>query len=204
MFPIYGCLDNSYWINQGLFEAAKTGGLHFLNFWLRTQKSGFDINVQDINGMSPLMHASFAGHVGIVYRLVQCGANVNQCCYRGFSALSLACTRGHEKIVTFLCSLEPKPDQRFSLFSTATPLMSAAGNKRDAIVRILMNQHPPPRICDRFNDMSAINLATGETKTFLQCLACTERRYDVRAFIYHITWVPMDIADLIALFTCWY
>ncbi len=61
-----------------------------------------DLNVQDADGWTPLMHATKAGSAPLVKYLLQRGANPNVCPNSGFTALYLAAQEDNQVVCRLL------------------------------------------------------------------------------------------------------
>jgi ankyrin repeat protein len=63
---------------------------------------GANIDAQNKNGITPLMIASFQGHVPTVRLLIARGGNVNRRADNGATAVSLATSKNHPDVVAIL------------------------------------------------------------------------------------------------------
>ena len=79
--------------------AANSGDLGELE---RLLNEGADINARAMNGMTPLILASWRGHTKVVEVLLRRGADVTAKSNAGSTALTLATQRGHKKIIELL------------------------------------------------------------------------------------------------------
>ncbi|OUM65658.1 hypothetical protein PIROE2DRAFT_41490, partial [Piromyces sp. E2] len=59
-------------------------------------------NNTDENGSTPLMKASYGGHVNIVEKLIEKNANVNATDNMGYTALIWAALKGHSEVCEIL------------------------------------------------------------------------------------------------------
>ncbi|MES2792708.1 MAG: ankyrin repeat domain-containing protein [Planctomycetota bacterium] len=74
-------------LNKLIFQIAQEGNLDLLNYWL-----GHNADVNGCAGLNltPLMAAAERGHLNVIQRLIDVGANVNAREYRGRTALFYA------------------------------------------------------------------------------------------------------------------
>ena len=107
------------------------------------------VNADCYNGMSslrrtPLIHASYEGHVDIVRLLINAGADVNQDgpvhSYREWqeSPMMVAACCNHFDVVKMLMEAGAKPDKADKFGKT--PLMMAVNNNSKAVVQLLIDR----------------------------------------------------------------
>jgi ankyrin repeat protein len=93
---IMNMVDNSY---LSLIDAVFTKNLNIVK---RAIELTYDIDEEDINGTTALMHASIYGYNKIIHFLLLAGANINKENKYGNTALIFACKNGHVAAVKLL------------------------------------------------------------------------------------------------------
>ena len=83
-----------------MFHAAKEGHLAIVRLLL--EHGGADLEKSDSYGNSPLMVATWKGHVDVVCYLLEQGANVNKADDHGCTSLHEAASEGHLEIAKLL------------------------------------------------------------------------------------------------------
>lgn len=150
---------------------AAGSGRHHVVEWL-VEQGGADINAIDINGLSALHCAAVGGHKVIMEWLVLKRVDPAAINSNGSSALHIAAHHGHTDIVRWLIDPDANPpllDLNAERSSDGkTPLHLAAENNKDDVVRILVNYGgaDPGRLAN--SGETASDLATGDTKKFLE------------------------------------
>jgi uncharacterized protein len=97
------------------------------------------LDAKNAVGKTPLLIASWEGHVGLVRWLLDRGAATHGQDARGWSALFTASCHGHAPVVRLL--LERGADPTIASKTTMTPLMTACSCGRTEVVRYLL-VHP--------------------------------------------------------------
>ena len=90
-------------------------------------------------GRTPLMFASFKGHVEIVHLLLQNGSEPNMASFKGETALIAASQEGHTEIVHLL--LEAGADPNVFHSNNQTALMFASYKGHFKVVKLLLAYH---------------------------------------------------------------
>lgn len=165
-----------------LVESAKSGW--FSRLKEQIEKRGLAVNVHDEEGKSNLYHAAEAGHVDIVYYLIQRGAE-NYGSHDGNVPLQVAVKKGHMKIVQILAEKFPDDINRKNplrttwqhrfpdKINTQTPLIIAAQHNWLDIASYLLSIGADPLIKSK-DDETAYNIALKNGNLWL---ASTIRRY---------------------------
>ncbi len=92
------------------------------------------INQQRECGATPLFQAARKGHLDVVQRLIETGADKNIANCAGVSPLTVAAENGHKDVVTHLLGLG-------SAGASSDLLFVAAKNGHEAVVRLLLEGH---------------------------------------------------------------
>jgi uncharacterized protein len=125
---------------EGIFRAARDGDLAEVE-----RLVGHDpglLNAKDGHSQTPLILASFRGHVGVVRWLLDNGAATDERSTTGCTALWLACHGGHLPVARLL--LERGADPAIAGDGNTTPLIQASMRGHLEIVRLLLG-HPSGR-----------------------------------------------------------
>ncbi|CEF65303.1 Inversin [Strongyloides ratti] len=117
-----------------LYYAALGGQAHTLNVMI--SDLGFDANVQDIHGRTPLHAAAYSGFVACIQKLIDHGVDVNAIDRDEETPLHVACSRGKEEIVYILENAGANVNA-YSNITKATPISYAISNKHIKIVEFL-------------------------------------------------------------------
>ena len=83
-----------------LHAAAREGDVKVMAIALKAAR---DVNVADSEGMTPLMYASWYGHVACITQLLNAGAAINKFDHSGATALHYAAYNGQLGVVVALC-----------------------------------------------------------------------------------------------------
>lgn len=138
-------------------KAARVGDIEKLTYLLST---GMKPDVQNDGGVTPLLAATYEGHLSAVEKLVKAGAKINlvttglrewafnasrasitdrdllEAASRGDTALLLAIRRGHDKLVEFLLQSGATPSQANN--RGESPIFAAAAEGHAEAVRMLL------------------------------------------------------------------
>ena len=115
---------------QELHAATKTGCIEIIKLLL---SEGFDIDLRDRNGATPLMGTALYGQQGAFQMLLQNGADPSLKDNGGFSLLYYAAEGGNTSIINELLSLGLDIDSRRN--NGVTPLMTAAMEDKKMLFR---------------------------------------------------------------------
>lgn len=131
---------------------------------------GFDPNIQDSRGWSPLMLASAEGQKDIVKLLLEHGSNPNLTNYLGRSALMFASKYGYTEIVETLLKHGALPNQSPE-FKHNPPLLAAAEAGHLETVKLLVEYGAD--ICQKgINESTALDISMssghGEVAKYLR------------------------------------
>jgi len=96
-----------------------------------------DVNLTTERGASPLLYASFSGHLESTQLLCEAKANIDQKSVNGETALMCATQQGHLEVVRCLLS-RGKSSLNFVDNHGFTALMYAIANKRTQIIEMLV------------------------------------------------------------------
>ncbi len=133
-----------------LMFAANNGNEALLDFLLRSRANTMKYNRF---GDTALALAALRGHLPIVRRLVEVGADLSG---PGWSPLQYAAFAGHTDVVRLLLARKPDMDKRAPNRQTA--LMLAARNGHQEVVRLLIEADADMDLTDA-DGLSAMNLA---------------------------------------------
>ena len=86
-------------LSELLMQESKRGNIDIVRMLI---EKGADVNVQNKNGTTPLMFASFDGHTEVARMLIENGADVNIKSDNGKTALKYAMKYNKKKIVSLL------------------------------------------------------------------------------------------------------
>lgn len=126
---------NSNYHDQFL-EASKHGNLDNVTSILEDNSDTIDVDYQDKDGSTALMHASTGGFSEIVGILVNCNADVNKSNSRSSSPLSVAAANGHPEIVHLLLQVEADVNVEDHFGSTSLTL--ACMNGHEDVIQVLL------------------------------------------------------------------
>lgn len=98
-FTKMGPPRNVQFKSEDIFKFCHYNNIVECRQWIQ---SGFDVNIRDFYGWTPLMAAACAGNDRIVSLLLESGADRNFCCKQGNTALELAKKFHKPKIVEIL------------------------------------------------------------------------------------------------------
>jgi ankyrin repeat protein len=108
---------------------------------------GFDVDLKDTEGRTPLMYASFNGHNEIMKKLIEKGANVNLRDRYGRTALMMASSGPYKESVKLLLDnyADPNITDKEENF---TALMYAASEGQMEVVKLLLANKADPSLKD--------------------------------------------------------
>lgn len=118
-----------------LIYAAREGHYNAVEFLL--QQPGININVQSKNGMTPLIAAAIKGHDDIVKLLLPV-SQINMADANGFTAFAAAALWGKLSTLQLLIAA-PGIDIHKRAVRGITPLINAANNGHEQVVKFLLN-----------------------------------------------------------------
>ncbi|CAK0875842.1 unnamed protein product, partial [Prorocentrum cordatum] len=98
-------------------------------------QQGVDMDVENQDGLTPMLAASINGHAGVVQVLSECRANLNGLFRGGVSPLHAASCKGHVDVVRFLCQVRCHVDAARQ--DGSTPLLIAIRSGHEEVVQIL-------------------------------------------------------------------
>jgi len=113
----------------------------------RLLSEGFDIDLKDADGRTPLMYASFNGHKEIIKLLIEKGANVNLGDRYGRTALMMASSGSNTESVKLLLDNYADPNIR-DKEEHFTALMYAASEGQIEVVKLLLANKADPSLKD--------------------------------------------------------
>lgn len=134
---------------------------------LLLDQKGIDVNIASgvVLGRSPLRQAAYRGHLSIVKRLVDLGADINAQDNQGDTPLILAAVEGHYAVVEYLLSKKADIDicsngllDGTTYRESCTALMAAAEDGNYKLVELLLNHAANPHVRNK-NNQTALDLA---------------------------------------------
>ena len=99
---------------------------------------GYDVDEQDLDGMTPLMLAAARGKATFVSFLLANGANINKKNYNGQNSLHMAAANGHNEVINIL--IDGGINVNMPDLDGMTPLMLAVKNEQRFSVEILLKR----------------------------------------------------------------
>ena len=146
-------------------------------------KAGRKVDELDPDGRTPLMYASYNGHVAVMKALVSAGAQLDIQDKYGRTSLMLASSGDFPDAVHLLLEKGAKPnlidvDQHF------TALMVAAAEGQVAVIHELLNYNADPNMVD-VDDDTALNFAKqkNQTEAIKVLTPITKKRKPPRKYI---------------------
>lgn len=131
--------------NRDLDDAAKSNNVSQAATALGV--AGIDVNMQDVDGFSALMHAAENGAEAVAQLLLDHKAKPDLQSREGYTALSLAAARGHEGFVKLLISRQARMEIRDHHGRTA--LHRAVLENKPGVIRQLLKAKSPVDLQDR-------------------------------------------------------
>ncbi|XP_031268814.1 serine/threonine-protein phosphatase 6 regulatory ankyrin repeat subunit C isoform X1 [Pistacia vera] len=122
-----------------LHFAAREGKTDVCKYLLEELK--LDVNTQDEDGETPILHAARQGHTETVKYLFEHGANPAIPSNLGATALHHSAGIGNIELLTYLLSKGVEVD---SQSDSGTPLVWAAGHAQQEAVKVLLEHHANP------------------------------------------------------------
>ncbi|KAJ0080423.1 hypothetical protein Patl1_23271 [Pistacia atlantica] len=122
-----------------LHFAAREGQTDVCKYLLEELK--LDVNTQDEDGETPILHAARQGHTETVKYLFEHGANPAIPSNLGATALHHSAGIGNIELLTYLLSKGVEVD---SQSDSGTPLVWAAGHAQQEAVKVLLEHHANP------------------------------------------------------------
>ena len=135
----------------GLYLALRDGSLKVANTLIDWPKT--NVEIRTANDESPLMIAALKGHLDLVKKLLDRGADVNK---TGWAPLHYAATGGHLAIMTLLLDQNAYIDAESP--NGTTPLMMAAHYGTPEAVKLLLQAGADPSLKNQLG-LTAIDFA---------------------------------------------
>lgn len=138
-----------------IVKASKKGDINSVDLHI---KKGSDVNAKDSQGATALMHASLAGHLEVVKKLIRAGAIVD--CEDNelwTTPLGFAALEGHLEICKIL--IEHGANVNNKIYQCATPLHFAVSNGHLDVCNLLMNNGADINAVDDIWNVSPFLLA---------------------------------------------
>ena len=120
-----------------LWIAASVGDVTKVSSLLVTSGGALLVDLQDKNGVAPLLAACVYGHTEVVSALISAGAKVNLQEKDGLSPLYVACQEGHTEVVRALLSRGARVDLLAK--DGLSPLHAACHHGHIGVVRALLS-----------------------------------------------------------------
>ncbi len=152
------------------------------------QVPGINVNIQDIDGKTPLQWAAGNGNLGAVCTLLKFGAEINAQDKAGATALHWAAFKGHTNVVTYLLKKGAKLYAQDKL--GATPLSRAVSNNKLETIKELLKNYTDNKNNHTAQDLNLLTLPDNEGKTALHWTASEETAQLLIDFGF-----PKDIKD---------
>ena len=135
LVAIPGVLDYAGSLANLLLLAVNCGNLSLVKLLIA---KGFNVNLADSNGITPLHIAIQTGNAEIFFELTYAGANINAATKLGITPLYLAAEQGSDVMVSYL--LENKADVNSPAYDGVSPLYIAVQQNQLMVVDILLNR----------------------------------------------------------------
>ena len=153
---------------HGLFLAVQEPSPKVAEVLIRWPKT--NVEFRTVKDESPLMLASLRGHVALVKKLIERGADVNK---TGWTPLHYAATSGHLEIMNLLLEHHAYIDAESP--NGTTPLMMAANYGTIDAVKLLLEAGADPMLRNQLG-MTAIDFANKAGRTEAAELIAAMRR----------------------------
>ncbi|XP_068911669.1 ankyrin repeat and death domain-containing protein 1A-like isoform X1 [Tenebrio molitor] len=140
-----------------LMCAARNNRIEVVDFLIDTLEDT-RADAVDVDGQTALFHAAMGGHVTIVKRLIDLGANLDKRNKECRSALHVACERGHCEVAELLLTHET--DMEAKDVTGNTPLHVASQHQQTRLVQILLEAGADP---DSENSKGSTSLHTASS-----------------------------------------
>ncbi|EEZ97168.2 Tankyrase-like Protein [Tribolium castaneum] len=124
-----------------LMCAARNNRISVVDFLIDTLEDT-RVDAVDIDSQTALFHAAMGGHIEIVKRLIDLGANLNKRSKESRTALHVACERGHCDVAELL--LNHEADMEAKDTNGNTPLHVASQNQQTELVHVLLETGADP------------------------------------------------------------
>lgn len=121
---------------RNIWQAAKEGSLPAVVFYVNEDENNINKKNKDDWDKTPLMWASWKGHLKIVEYLVSSGAEVDAVDYFGYTALMRASRNGHTSTVEYLIKQGAKVNQKH--IRNDTSLHEAVFGNHLEVVKLLI------------------------------------------------------------------
>jgi ankyrin repeat protein len=180
---------------------------------------GADVNAKDNReGFTPLHWASANGHVQVVKKLREHGADIEAMTSSGSTPLHCACFKGHVAVVNTLLGPNDSDgatitilDKRKSRGANTeakdnggdTPLHEASWQGRIAVVKALLSGGANVLAANDSGQLPihyAVNMRMSEVaKCLLQQFYATTRRLPLHELLQDLTWIPSPKSSILAV-----
>ena len=129
---------------------------------------GADVNAKDENGNTPLIQATYNGHLEVVKCLVQNGADMDVKNKRGRTALMMAVGCGNLELCSYL--IENGADVNVRKFDGGTALMEAVSGGNEDIVFCLVEGGADVKVRDNDKESAFMKAARRGQIEVVKCL----------------------------------
>ena len=151
---------------DGFFSVIEKGNIDKVKKYL---DHGYDLNIKNDSGETPLHLASEKGYKEIVELLLKKGADPNiKNVYAGLSPLYLASVEGHKDIVELLLKYGANPNIKSD--SEETPLHWASIEGYKEIVELLLNHGVDPNIKNAYGETPLYLASSNRHKDIVELL----------------------------------
>ncbi|XP_044262237.1 ankyrin repeat and death domain-containing protein 1A-like isoform X2 [Tribolium madens] len=139
-----------------LMCAARNNRITIVDFLIDTLEDT-RVDAVDIDGQTALFHAAMGGHIEIIKRLIDLGANLNKKNKENKTALHVACERGHCDVADLLLTHEADMEAKDT--NGNTPLHVASQNQQTETVHILLETGADPD-CENLKGSTPLHIAS--------------------------------------------